>query len=93
MADTLRELFTLSEPITDLDGSELNQIGLRKPKAKDLRVLDKVEGEIAGMYEILSRLSGVPVSSIDELEATDLTAMIDWLTPFLPGGGVVGKTR
>lgn len=78
--------FALTQPVKDIDGTELQELALRKPKPKDLRVLDKVEGEIAGMYEIVARCAGIAVSEIDDMEIEDLTPVIDWVTSFLPGG-------
>lgn len=86
MSKTIDKTFTLATPVKDMDGAPLDTLELRKPKAKDLRALDKVDGEIAGMYEIVSRCSGVPVSEIDEMELADLTPVIDWVSGFLPGG-------
>ena len=81
-----RKTFTLSEPVRDIDGTELTALELRKPKAKDLRVFDRVEGEIAGTYELVAKLAGIPVSQVDEMELSDLGPIMEWVTGFLPKG-------
>lgn len=91
MAEETRKTFSLSVPVPDLDQTPLNELSLRKPKPKDLRVLDRVEGEIAGMLEIIAKLAGVPVASIDDMDIEDLVPIIDWVTGFLPRGAAPGS--
>lgn len=79
-----RKTFPLTQPVQDVDGSELTELALRKPKAKDLRVFDKVEGEIAGTFELIGKLAGIPASQVDELELEDLTQIMEWVEGFLP---------
>lgn len=79
-----RKTFDLKSPVKDVDGTELSQLALRKPKAKDLRVFDKVKGEIAGTYELISKLAGIPVSQVDEMDIDDVGQVMAWVADFLP---------
>ncbi len=79
--------FKLRAPIVDVEGNQITELELRKPKAKDLRVFDNVKGEIAGTYELISQLSGsITAKQVDEMELEDIADIIDWVSDFLPAG-------
>lgn len=78
--------YPISKPVKDIDGEELHALRIRKPKPKDLRLLDTVPGEIAGIYAITARCAGIKDSEIDDMEWDDLLPITDWVQSFLPGG-------
>lgn len=85
-----RQRFNLVSPVRDVDGTEVCMLELRRPKAKDLRVFDRVQGEIAGTYELIAKLAGIPVTQVDEMDLADLGQIMEWVADFLPKG-LAGK--
>lgn len=59
---------------------------LRRPKARDMRAMDKAEGEVGKMMALASRLCGEAEAILDELEAVDFMAVNQAVAGFLPGG-------
>lgn len=86
--NTEKKKFPLTHPMKDWETPDgmLNEIALRKPKAKDLRVFDEVTGEIASIYALIANLAGITQSQVDDMEISDLIPIIDWVSDFLPKG-------
>jgi hypothetical protein len=61
----------LTKPIMSF-GEEIDEIELREDlTAGDLKVLDRATGDIAKAFELLSHLSGIPVSYLEKLSISD----------------------
>jgi len=81
-------------PVPTEGGGVVNvlEIKLGRVKAKHLKLLPKSFFDGKGkdvapttLYEFLAGLSGLPLSSIEEIDVDDLTTVIDELVSLLPG--------
>ena len=73
---------TLKHPIT-VDGREVAQFTLRRPKVRDLERMDKVSGEIAKAVTLVADLAELSPDQVRELDAEDFTAVAEVLGDFL----------
>ncbi len=84
--------YTLLFPVTykDAAGNEatVTELKLRRPKAKDMRLLERVQneggGDIAASLALLAAINGLPEAAIDELDAEDVLELSGVLLGFLP---------
>ena len=67
------------DPVKDIDGTELRCIELRKAKGKDLRALDRADGDIAGTFALIASMAGLTEQAIDEMELPDLMPIVAWV--------------
>ncbi len=72
----------LAHPIMD-SGEELTVLKMRRPKARDLMVMDGHEGNIARTVALIAQLSDRPDDVIFELEAVDFNKASDLVADFL----------
>ncbi|KAB7624319.1 phage tail assembly protein [Alkalilimnicola sp. S0819] len=91
MAKEKQKTFTLTEPV-DAHGKQITELTLRKPKAKQLKLLGEYANEVEAMYEMMAELADVPPSTIDELEVEDIEGMTAWLEGFFKRRRRTGKT-
>ena len=83
---------TLLFPIIYKDGAgneiAVTELKLRRPKAKDMRLLERVQneggGDIAASLALLAAINGLPETAIDELDAEDVLELSGVLLGFLP---------
>lgn len=82
--------------ITTLDGSlveNITEITFRsKILARDLRVFDKHEGEIAKMLALIAHLSGRTIREIEQMELGDFGEIATIIGGFMPPGLLTGET-
>ena len=79
MADTK---ITLTYPV--MDGStEVKEIKLRRPKVRDLMVMDEVDGSLEKSVRMIAQLSDLPVSVIEDLDAADFSKAAEVVEAFL----------
>jgi hypothetical protein len=90
---------TLRYPITqrfrDSGGEreeEITEITLRRMKAKDMRLADKLGGEVSRSLEMIAALSGLPIRVVDELDAFDVEALGEIIAGFTDAGQKTGAT-
>lgn len=76
------EEITLEFPVLD-GGEEVKVLQIRRPKARDLLVMDSHEGNIARTIALISQLTDRPEEVIFELEAVDFNKASDLVTDFL----------
>jgi hypothetical protein len=55
----------------------------RRAKAKDLKAMDGISGEIGKSAALLAQLADVPVSYIDQMDAADFTRAAAVVADFL----------
>lgn len=68
-------------------------IPLRRPKAKDMRVIDDhQEAPIASIIALIGKISKLDPLAIENLDAEDLTALGNALAAFMPDGPKTGAT-
>jgi hypothetical protein len=73
----------LCAPIPHPDG-EINELRIRKPKAKDLRAMDNGHpGEIAKTFSLAQQLTGVSMPYLELMDAGDFIAMSTIVQGFL----------
>ncbi|MDM7928661.1 phage tail assembly protein [Blastomonas fulva] len=95
----MQTIHRLKLPVTlrfrQSDGSEreeqITELTLRRPTAKDLRVVDSFGGQMVGMMiALIAALSGQTVEVIERLDAEDFGDLSDVVGDFLPDGPKTG---
>jgi hypothetical protein len=84
--------YTLLFSITykDAGGTDVTvtELKIRRPKAKDMRLLERVQneggGDIAASLALLAAINDLPETAIDELDAEDVLELSGVLLDFLP---------
>ena len=69
----------------------IQEVTLRRPKAKDLRLLDGQEGNFARSLTLLGALSGLSRPAIDEMDAEDIKALGEIVGDFFPDLPAIGE--
>lgn len=70
----------------------IEELTVRRPKAKDLRIMDRPGGDVGKTIELLAALTGQPVKVIDELDQADMEALSAILENFTPPGRATGES-
>ena len=73
---------TLTYPIKD-GSTEIKEISLRRPKVRDLMVMDEVDGSLEKSVRMIAQLSDLPVSVIEDLDAADFSKAAEVVEAFL----------
>jgi hypothetical protein len=88
---------TLRHPITqrfkDSAGEReepITEVTLRRMKGKDMRLADRIDGDVAASLEMIAMLSGLTVKVVDELDAEDIEALGEIIAGFTPPGRKTG---
>lgn len=97
--------YTLKQPIllTTRDGEgnehdeELKPAGhtvvLRRPKGKDLRVVDQHEGKpVAMALALIGKISNLDDQEVENLDAEDVASLGELVADFMPNGRKTGVT-
>jgi len=71
----------------------IDHIQLRRPTAKEMRVVDTATGRIGMVITMLAMLSGLDESTIERIDAEDFAELAEMVSDFLPSGRTAGKTR
>ena len=77
---------TLKHPIT-VDGAELSELTLRRPKVRDLKISETKKGEMEQTIFLMAMLSQQKPTTIEDLDASDFKAVADELGNFLKSAG------
>jgi len=56
-------------------GGTVETIGIRRPRGRDLRQLDDIEGEQAQALHLVQVCAGLPKSAVDEMDLADFRAV------------------
>lgn len=91
----------LKSPITTTfkgqDGRErqetVTELVLSRPKAKTLRIIDQVSGEVAQTLALIAALSGQPAMVVDELDPEDMEAVAIAIEGFFTSTRGTGRRR
>lgn len=87
---TVKLKHPLTEKRPEIDGGDavkevtISEITLTRMKAKHLRAGDKATGDIGYLLAVISANSGVKASTLDELDAEDMEAVVEAAEHFLP---------
>lgn len=65
----------------------------RRPKAKDFRGLSAGNLTFDETWLLVSRLTAVPVSAINELDVADVAKVMKGVASFMPDGLVIGENQ
>ncbi|PXW78989.1 tail assembly chaperone E/41/14-like protein [Blastomonas natatoria] len=79
------------------DGSirdeSITELKLRRPAARDLRLVDSYGSQMVGMMiALIAALSGQEIEVIEKLDAEDFGDLSDVVSDFLPDGPKTGAT-
>ena len=76
---------TLREPIKTADGSTVKAVTLRRAKVKDLKKVDAARaegGEMQAGIVMVACITGLPVETIEEMDAADFTTVSEKIADF-----------
>lgn len=77
------EKIKLSNPIK-IDGVEVNEISLRRPKVRDLLISDRKNiSEAERRVNLIANLAEIPVESVEAIDLQDFMKINNWLKDFL----------
>jgi len=72
----------LEYPVTS-NGETLQRLNVRRPKVKDLEMVDGIEGEMAKSIRLLANLSDTTDDHIRDMDAGDFQKAADLVGDFL----------
>lgn len=81
----------LSEPIAWGKDRSIEELTLKVPKAKHMRMLPN-EPTTDDLLDLAAKLAGEPTAVIDELSITDTMAVLDAVSRFFPDGQATGSS-
>lgn len=61
-------------------------------RAKDLRCMDGVNGEVAKTIALIAHLTGLMVKQVDDLPVADFAKLAEIVGEFVPNGQETGET-
>lgn len=73
-------------------GEEVSELTVRRPKVKDLRAMDAVQGDVAKTAMLIGALCGLTPREVDQIDAMDFATVGQAVTDFLPGAQETGAT-
>ncbi|MCX4025100.1 phage tail assembly protein [Endozoicomonas sp. SM1973] len=83
----MSELITLNYPI-ERNGEVINEVTLRRPKAKDLKNMEKRGGgEITQSIHMVADLTSLDIATVEELDGEDFQHLNEVVTGFLDSTG------
>lgn len=77
--------FSLSYPV-EHDGKSITSVELRRPKVKDIAAAEqarKDKGDFAVGVVLIARVSGLPESVVEEIDAEDFVPLAECLEDFM----------
>jgi hypothetical protein len=91
--------YKLRDPITTRfrspDGEReeiLEEVTVRQPKARDLRAVDKHQGQVAQSLAMIAALTGLTNARVDELSVFDVGQLGEIVEGFMGPGLPTGAT-
>lgn len=63
----------------------IDEVTVRRLKAKDMKMLDKVNGKFAQALSMIGALTGLDSTVVDELDGEDVQALSEMVGDFFPG--------
>lgn len=72
----------LKYPIT-VNGSEVKELSIRRPKARDLEAMDKAPGQIGKTILLVSNLAELTPDEVREIDGEDYSVIAEHLGDFL----------
>ncbi|UNU43631.1 phage tail assembly protein [Sphingopyxis sp. YF1] len=97
MSRKVHKSYRLATPITPKQGTPITEVLIVRPRGRDLKVLDQIDGHVEIMATMIDRLCRMPdetdvfVGFSDELDVEDFAALgesvMSLITDALPTGG------
>lgn len=78
-----RETYRLKYPVT-VDGQDITELTVRRPKTRDLIKARKFKDEVEQMAAMIADLAEVSPKTVQELDAEDFAGLGEVLARFLP---------
>ena len=72
----------LQHPIK-VDGVEVSELSLRRPKVRDLQKIESVSGEISKVVALASALADLSTEQVAEIDAADFVKISEAVAGFL----------
>ena len=72
----------LQHPIK-VDGVEVSELSLRRPKVRDLQKIESVSGEISKVVALASALADLSPEQVAEIDAADFVKISEAVAGFL----------
>lgn len=76
------EIIELTYPIK-VEMESVPKLVLRRPKARDLSVMDSEKGDIGKAIVLIARLAGIPKSSVGQIDGGDFKKLQEVIESFL----------
>ena len=80
----------LTDPVKH-DGTTIHEVRMRRAKGRDMRVLEEIDrsaNRTEAAMKIVAQLCDIPLEVVDEMDADDVTALMEYVEDFLPNGAV-----
>lgn len=68
------------------------ELTVRRPVAKDLRIIDGHAGEVAKILAMIARLTGLAMVEVDNLSIADVSGLTNIIEGFMEPGLPTGQT-
>lgn len=81
-----REAIKLTCPVV-VDGIETDTLHLRRPKVRDLKLMDQHTGDVNKGIHLLAALCEVPPAVIEDLDMDDFGKLSGKVEGFMPSAG------
>ena len=80
------ETFKLEHPI-EVDGVMTDTLKLRRPKVRDIKMMDQYPGDVEKSIYLLSALCEIPPDAVEEMDANDFGRISEKVSGFMPSAG------
>lgn len=80
------ETIKLKYPI-DVDGVQTDTLKLRRPKVRDIKLMDSFSGDIEKGIQLIAVLCEIPPASVEDLDADDFGVVSKKVGDFMPSAG------
>lgn len=80
-----RTSIPLKHAIT-IDGAKVSQISLRRPRVSDLKLMDRVRGDVTKTAALISHLGGMAPEHVDMIDGDDYMTIAEVIANDFLGG-------
>ncbi|WP_330926824.1 phage tail assembly protein [Candidatus Sororendozoicomonas aggregata] len=85
------EKITLAFPI-EVDGTETDTLYLRRPKVRDLKLMDSFSGDVEKSIQLLAALCEIPPTSVEDMDTADFERCSKKVEGFMQSAGKTSGT-
>ena len=80
------ETIKLKYPI-EVDGIQTDTLHLRRPKVRDIRLMDQFEGDVEKTIQFMAALCQIPPAAIEEMDGEDFGLISGKVEGFMQSAG------